>query len=358
MMRERLAAQLLSGEPAPSAEAVVDRLLAVQAQDPRGFRLAVRARSIGSGVTAADVDAALSDRRSLVVAWLNRGTLHLVRAEDYWWLHPLTTPQLVTANARCLGQEGVSPAQADRGVEVVVDLVSSTGPRTRDELREALDEAGVPTAGQALVHVLYAASLRHRLVRGPLRDGQQCFVDAENWLGPAPAPLERDEALARLARRYLRGHRPAADRDLAKWAGITLSDARRALAGAGPVDERPPAPPLPPPRLLGAFDPLLHGWASNDEVIGRHPGIVTNNGLYRPFALVRGRAVAIWSLRAGEVVLTPVEAISASTRRALEADAADVLRYLGVSPSAAGRPPAAAATWADSPPTGPPSSGS
>jgi hypothetical protein len=68
---ERCAAQLLCGEPAGSAEEVTGRLLAVQAQDPRGARLTVRARS--AGLTAADVDSALA-RRSLVVSWLNRGT--------------------------------------------------------------------------------------------------------------------------------------------------------------------------------------------------------------------------------------------------------------------------------------------
>jgi len=53
-------------------------------------------------LSASDVDAALSQRRSLIVTWLNRGTLHLVRSEDYWWLHPLTTPQLRTGNSRRL----------------------------------------------------------------------------------------------------------------------------------------------------------------------------------------------------------------------------------------------------------------
>ena len=76
MIAERLTAQLLAGPPARSPVAVAERLLAVQAQDPRGFRLAIRART--TGVTAADVDRAL-DERELVVAWLNRGTLHLVR---------------------------------------------------------------------------------------------------------------------------------------------------------------------------------------------------------------------------------------------------------------------------------------
>src|SRR6516162_4789931 len=89
---QRLAAQLLSGPPADGTAEVARWLLAVQAQDPRGARLAVRARSRAR--SAADVDAALTRGRSVVVTWLNRGTLHLVRAEDYWWLHPLTTPQL------------------------------------------------------------------------------------------------------------------------------------------------------------------------------------------------------------------------------------------------------------------------
>ncbi len=92
MITERFAAQLLTGEPARTPEAVTGRLLAVQAQDPRGARLAIRPRS--AGLTAADVDRALTADRSLLITWLNRGTLHLVRAEDYWWLHPLLTPRL------------------------------------------------------------------------------------------------------------------------------------------------------------------------------------------------------------------------------------------------------------------------
>ena len=73
---ERCAAQLLCGDRAGSPEEVARRLLAIQAQDPRGARLAIRARS--AGLSASDVDSALT-RRSMIVTWLNRGTLHLVR---------------------------------------------------------------------------------------------------------------------------------------------------------------------------------------------------------------------------------------------------------------------------------------
>src|SRR6202050_1200277 len=100
MIAERLTAQLLAGPPARDPVAVAERLLAVQGQDPRGARLAVRART--TGLSATDVDRALTEDRSLLITWLNRGTLHLVRREDYPWLQALTTPPLRSGNPRRL----------------------------------------------------------------------------------------------------------------------------------------------------------------------------------------------------------------------------------------------------------------
>ena len=178
-------------------------------------------------------------------------------------------------------------------------------------------------------------------MRGPVVDGEHTFVGTPTWLGPSPAPVDRDEALARLARRYLVGHGPAADRDLAKWAGLSLGDARRGLQvierGTVPVadglvdvaDRGTPAP-LPPPRLLGPFDPLLHGWASREPFTGPHTGVVTTNGLFRPVALVDGHVVATWRLAGGRVTIAPLEPVADAALAALELDAAEVLRYLGL----------------------------
>ncbi len=339
MIAERLTAQQLSGPSARSPEAVVRRLLAVQAQDPRGARLAVRSRSVG--LHATDVDDALSDRRSLLITWLNRGTLHLVSADDYWWLQPLTTPPLATANQRRLRQEGVSDAQADRGVDVITDTVLSHGPQTRVELRNRLDAAGVPTEGQAFGHLLMAASLRGHVVRGPMRGRQHAFVAVSDWLGKPPAPLDRPEALARLAHRYLAGHGPADARDLARWAGIRLGDARAAFDGIGDeltnrpdglVDlaDRAPAAALPEPRLLGPFDPLLHGWVSREPFVGPHQHLVTVNGLFRACALVEGRVVATWGLSGTTLTVTLLEQVTAANVDALREDGTAVLRYLGL----------------------------
>ncbi len=146
VVAERLRAQLLAGGPAPTVTATVERILAVQAQDLRAAQLALRARS--RRLTLAAVERAFAER-SLVVSWLNRGTLHLVRRDDYWWLHALTAPRFLKANARRLKEEGVrDPERAV--VAVAKDL--DDGPLTRGALVER-----TKLKGQALVHLLMLA---------------------------------------------------------------------------------------------------------------------------------------------------------------------------------------------------------
>src|SRR4051794_13138609 len=138
---ERLTAQALSGTPLKRPVDVAERLLAVQGQDPRGARLAVRARTRGLG--AAGVDRELSEDRSLLITWLNRGTLHLIRSEDYPLLQSLTTPLLLTSSTRRLRQEGVSERAAERGVETIERALADEGALSGKELKQRLEAAAV-----------------------------------------------------------------------------------------------------------------------------------------------------------------------------------------------------------------------
>ena len=313
VLAERLRAQLLSGPPASSPAAVAERLLAVQAQDPRGFRLAVRART--AGLTAADVDRAL-DSAELVVSWLNRGTLHLVRREDHEWLRVLTAPRHERAVLRRLAQEGVGDPEA--AARRALHALGADGPLSRAQLGERLG-----LRGQALIHVLCLACLRGRAVRGRVRSGEQAYVRVE-----PPAPVDRDRALAELARRYLAGHGPATDRDLARWAGVGLREARAGLGAISVVEradgllalEPPARVELPPPRLLGAFEPVLLGWASRDLIEGAER--VVSGGVFRAFALVGGRVAGTWRVRGGAVEF------DGPWSAELRAEAADVERFL------------------------------
>jgi len=339
LIAARLRAQLLSGPPARDPVAVATRLLAIQGQDPRGARLAIRTRSVG--LAAADVDHALTEDRSLVITWLNRGTLHLVASEDYPALQALTAPPHLKATMRRLAQEGVSPEAAERGVAVMDRALGESGPLTREQLQPRIEAAGVRTGGQALIHILVLACLRGLAVRGPMVDGRHAYARVPDWLGGSP-PVDRQRALAELARRYLEGHGPAGDRDLAKWAGLPVRDARAGLkAIAGLLEEREDGlvdlvsrrgtAALPAPKLLGAFDPVLLGWRSREPLLGANARRVTANGMFRPFALVAGRAAATWRFPRGEVALEPFEDLSGDVTAALEKEAADVVRFLSES---------------------------
>jgi hypothetical protein len=340
LLAARLAAQRLSGPRSVDVLDATRHLLAVQAQDPRAARLALRVRVEGGHSSA--VDRALTVDRSLVITWVNRGTLHLVASQDEPLLHALTTPQLRAASDRRLRQEGVSPAAAERGIESIVSALGRDGPMPRDELRAVLERARVPTAGQATVHILFRATVDGLLVRGPVIKGEHAFALAADWLGERPK-LDRDRALAELARRYLTGHGPADERDLAKWAQVSLRDARAGLGAIaselvrrpdGLVDlRRGEPPPLPPPRLLGPFDPLLLGWCSRELVLGGNTKVVTTNGIFRAIALVAGRAAGTWRLRAGGVELDLWAQPTAATTRALAREAAAVQAYLTPDPS-------------------------
>ena len=275
-----------------------------------------------------------------MITWLNRGTLHLVRSEDYAWLHALTTPGLITGNARRLAQEGVPPEDAERGVRVIEKALAKDGPLTRFQLRDRIAEAGVRTDGQALVHLLMLACLRGITVRGPMHGRQHAYALVRDWLGPQPR-VDRERALAELARRYLAGHAPADQRDLARWAGLPLRDARaglQAIAGElaeaddGLVELRGSPRPrnLPAPRLLGTFEPALLGWRSRAFLVDDHEAAIINGGMFNAFALVRGKAAARWGIRDGALWIEPFRPLATDDLRGLERDGEAVLRYLGL----------------------------
>lgn len=223
-------------------------------------------------------------------------------------------------------------------MEAIERALAEEGPLSGKALKERLETAAVRVEGQAFIHLMFLAAVRGIVVRGPMIGKQHAYALVRDWLGPQK-PVDREAALAELARRYLVGHGPAGDRDLARWAGLPLRDARAGLTAIaselaeredGLVDlaKRPAPESLPPPRLLGAFDPLLLGWTSREEVVGPHKMLVTMNGIFRPFALVGGRAVATWRLNSGKVTIEHLGKVNKKTTAALEADAENVLKFL------------------------------
>ena len=332
-----MSAQLLGGPVPRGVDEIVSHLLAVQAQDLRSARLALRARS--SGITAEDVDSALTVERSLVVAWLGRGTLHLVHRDDYPWLLALTAPARGASNSRRLRQEGVSEAQAERAVSLIQEALAEEGPLTRPELASRMAARKIPTAGQATPHLLMLAALRGVSVLGPMKDGVQAFVSTEDWLGKGPISASNDDRpamLQQLGRRYLRGHAPAEAADLAAWSGLGLRDARSALEGLSMGDAVDSEPSSSSVRLLPSYDPYLLGWKDRSFMVtdahkrDLHPG----GGVLRAAAIADGEAIGTWSQRRdGDRVRIEVASfapLSAEVEELVQLEALDVARFEGL----------------------------
>ena len=117
-----------------------------------------------------------------------------------------------------------------------------------------------------------------------------------------PPPVDDDEALATLGRRYLEGYGPAGDRDLAAWSGLPLGRARRALELAGPVAPAAPAEP-PACALLAAFDTAMLGWASREPLVppAHARAVLPGGGMLRPVVLAGERVVGTWRGDGGEI---------------------------------------------------------
>jgi hypothetical protein len=93
--------------------------------------------------------------------------------------------------------------------------------------------------------------------------------------------------------------------------------------------DRSVAAPSVGDRLLGPFDPLLHGWHSRDLFVGSHRSVVTTNGIFRAVCLVGGWVVGTWTLPSGKVEIELLQTVEEPELAGLTADAADGLRYLG-----------------------------
>lgn len=330
----RMRAQLLAGPPARSVLDAVRRVVGVQAQSWPAARLAVRART--RGLSAADVDRAVA-AGELARTWLMRGTLHLVAAADLAWLIELFGPVNRAAGSRRRAELGIDDATAERALAEIPGILAGGGPMGRAELVARLGERGVriDRAGQAPAHLVAYAASAGVLCRGPdLPGGGPSVVAARELLAaPGAQRFSGDAALRELARRYLLGYGPAGAADLAAWSGLPMATARRALrllAAAPPAD--PPAPA--PPRLLGPFDTVLLGHRDRDFVLrAQHAGRVNGGGgMIAATLLVDGRVAGVWRRAGRRVALQPfdgADALPGAVREALEADVADVGRFLG-----------------------------
>ncbi|MDM4761785.1 winged helix DNA-binding domain-containing protein [Galbitalea sp. SE-J8] len=322
----RLAAQRIVARDAGSPAAAVRHLLAAQAQDLAGALWSIGLRTRDARV--ADVRSAL-DTGLVVRSWPMRGTLHLTTPADLHLLLSVTAERGMAASAkrrRDLGIDDDDLAAARR----IAEATLADGPRPRADLLAAWQAGGQSTAAQRGAHLIVHLAQSRVIVLGPTDGTGQAFALVDAW-APAPHPVGREEALAAIALRYALGHGPATDRDLAWWAGITLTDARAGLAAAGDALERVevrgvgywqrPGLEAAPASVvaLPGFDEYLLGYQDRSAALHLdHADRVVpgGNGMFLPTIVVDGEVLGTWKRTTGargiRVALTPFASIPRS----------------------------------------------
>lgn len=312
-LRELRARRIIAqGLASPSRDAVgaTRWMLALQGQTyPAGIRaLALRGPRDDAAVLAA------VDAHEIVRAWPQRGTLHFLAAEDVRWLMRLCNPRVARAQARRRPRLGLDERQVEVAREALhAELLRRElhEPLTRPQAYGVFAAAGVDPGDGRGPHLLRAFGGEGEVVQGPRAGAVETFIHVTK-LPVAQRELVGDEALAELGTRYLHSHGPASVRDLVWWAGLTVAQARRAVALARDVAPltvdgerywmgdwqegvggRELDAALTARHVLPAFDEILLGYGDKSLVLPEElrPRVLTRNGLSWPFVMVDGVVV-------------------------------------------------------------------
>ena len=305
----RLAGQFLT-VPGPAKPAhVVRQLGAVQAQDYAGAKWALALRTKEAATDAA-VERAV-DAGTIVRTHVLRPTWHFVAACDLRWMLALTGPRISRALASYNRVLEITPAVIRRSHAAITKALEGGRHLTRAEVAAVLSRAKVGAlTGHRFGRLLAQAEVDAIVCSGARRGKHSTYALLDERVTAAPG-IERDTALAELARRYFPTRGPASAHDFAWWSGLTVADARRAVAILGrelePIDVggRPfwmsagaKAPPRKPcAHLLPNYDEYFIGFVDR-SAIGRRLGSVERvtggNALLNHIATVNGQIVGGW----------------------------------------------------------------
>ena len=264
VLERRLALQGLGSSRFGSAVEAVRRLGCVQSQE---LILGLNALGIRSGQTSLETTAAELTSGAFVRTHILRPTWHFVAADDLRWILAATSPKVERAVAhrhRALGLDAVSFGAF---LERLTTLLAGRS-MTRPEIRAEFPQYD----GSAMGHLLLVAELRAVVCSGPFQGATPTYRLVDEFL--PPEEIDADEAKVRLVHRFFAGHGPADIGDLTRWAALTKTEVRTAIAELGDSLERIEVDGhelYHDPSIEAVYEPRDHLLHTFDEVTLTYP---------------------------------------------------------------------------------------
>ena len=320
IVSQRLFNQHISRTGFEKPDDVVRWMGAVQAQDYTGALWAVGRRT--KNATVEGIEQAIADRK-IVRTWPLRRTLHFVAPDDVRWILKLLMPRVI-ANSRWLFQQlELDDVTLGRCTKLVTKSLQGGKRLTRPTIYKILEAGGIATANQRGLHIIVWLAQNGVICFGG-RDGKQhTVVLLDEWV-PQGKMLEREEALAELARRYFTSHGPATLQDFIWWSGLTTAEAKAAVdmaksrltqehiggqtywLSAALSGEKEPSPTA---HLLPSYDEYTVAYKDRSAVLNPLYAKLPNagNGIFYPTIVVDGQIVGTWkpAFKKESVVITP-----------------------------------------------------
>ncbi len=307
ILQLRLQNQQLTSTVFSKPGQLAEWLCGIQSQEYKSSKWALGVRL--PAITESDIEHEIANH-TLIRSWIFRGTLHLVNANDLRWLLDLLAPRIMKSASSRHKQLELDEVTFRRSNIVLSRVLSGGNQFSREELSVELQKAGIITTGQRLVHILQRASLEQLICFGARRGKEYTFTLLDEKV-PATATKPREEALLELARRYFTSRGPASLQDFAWWSGLSQSDARIGIGGAGSLLQEEIVKGVkywfsknlpdrianvPSVQLLPAFDEFVISYADRSHCLdsSHTKKVISSNGIFYPIVVINGMVAGTW----------------------------------------------------------------
>jgi Winged helix DNA-binding domain len=280
---------------------------AMQAQDYGMAKWAIGVRLPNS--TEQVIETAIN-KGEIIRTHILRPTWHFVSADDIYWMLALRAASIKASLRTRLKQLGLTESIIAKSNTIIENELRGGKHLTREELYPELTKAGIPIDENRASHLLVRAELDGLVCSGAIKGRKQTYALLEERV-PKTALPTREEALARLAKRYFNSHGPATLPDFVWWSGLSVSEARDALrmvtSDLNPEIIDAQTYWYPQTQLLALTGKgKVHFLPAFDEFTisytDRHAALpmenfsmsVSSNGIFRPIIVVNGQVTGIW----------------------------------------------------------------
>jgi hypothetical protein len=317
--RLRLRNQRLSSTAFTNPAEVVGWLGAVQSQDYAGAKWALGQRI--KITTDSAIEKAFNEG-AILRTHVMRPTWHFVRPKDIRWMLALTAPRINALCATYYRKLELDAATFKRSNALLTKNLRGGKQLTRAELTSLLQKKGIATDDLLRFTYLIIRAELDGIVCSGARRGKQFTYALLDERAPHTRTLEREAALAELAKRYFSSHGPATLKDFVWWSGLTVSDANKGLDSIRSqlisevengqtywfADSTPARVPSPTVHLLPDYDEYTVGYTDRGAIFdSSHTNKLDSRGseLAQYMIVVDGLIAGTWkrTVKKSEVVI-------------------------------------------------------